>query len=193
MAVSRILLSLLVVVVPGCATNAVVEGPAEPQVEQLPNDAEVIGSVLRYFAASEDAGLTHRERVFIVYPHSKLASFESVDWTVATLKKCGDLSGFRESWHARANGIFDLAGVLPNSTVWRIASPKELGLGMSGLYQRKIATGVQVFAPAYDASGTSAAVPVSFLWSVHMAYGVFIATQKDGAWRVSCSDVFYAL
>ena len=194
MSCSRLAFSLLVISLIGCATRTSVEGAAERRTVQMPGDAAVITSVLEHFAKLPAAKGTDEKVMFVVAPKSQPVSADWIERLAAHPgRECGDFSQYRDSMHSRADGVLDLAPLIPQSNFWRLAKTGESDLELSELWNRNISNRLQVSAPAYDADGSSALIHISFLWSVHVASGEAIARRKGEAWQVTCADVGYAL
>ena len=184
---------MLALVLPvGCAGHGLATNTAALMANTDPEDPAVLRAVLEDFAKGDDSLTREKNSVLLIVAESTPLSEESAKWIVNNPgENCKNRQQFRESLLEHRSSVL-LAPILPSSPLWRVASTKEAKSSVFDLAP-SVKNLINVSAPAYSTDRQSALVVVNFLWSIHDAQRTYVLSRKEGVWRISCSDSFYAV
>ncbi len=161
---------------------------AEPAIPTLsPRDVEVLTTVLRHFATRNDTWPANPGGYIAIEPKTAVT-----DWLLTGLLKSGALRKL-----VPAAVIIDLtkrndgphlvpADLAPAAHV-RIQTREEAG--DFTMDNHEIATLITPYTPGYSSDGTQAMVVLSFNWSIHTGYVVYVLRLKEARWSVVKSSL----
>jgi hypothetical protein len=149
-------------------------------------DRAVTYLALRIFQRDADELLSRDQGVFLIDPSSALLSeFPSS----GSEDGCGSLEVFEASMISRNSASTAIAGAIPTSTTWRLATPEELAMPLFRLDRDTIRTRLTLLRPAYDAAGENELVGMAFVDGSHISRANFHFARTSAGWSERCVDI----
>ena len=176
---SSISLTFLAIAI--CATPAL--ALAEPATPTLsPRDVEVLTTVLTHFATRNDTWPANPGGCIAIEPKTA-----STDWLLSGLLQSGPLrkvlpAAVIPDLTKRNAGPHLVPADLARAAHVRIQTREEAGDFI--MDNHEIATLITPYTPGYSSDGTQAMVVLSFNWSIHTGYVIYVLRLKEARWSV---------
>lgn len=174
-------ISLTFVAIAICATSAL--ALAEPATPTLSSrDVEVLTTVLTHFATRKDTWPANPRGYIAIEPKTA-----GTDWLLSGLLQSGSLrklvpASVIPDLTKRNAGPNLVPADLAAAAHVRIQTREEAGDFI--MDNHDIATLITPYTPGYSSDGTQAVVVLSFNWSVHTGYVIYLLQHKEARWSV---------